>query len=54
MMSDRQIKRAHHKVYRNGVDSEKVRLISGHVGYLKKVRKEHFVLKSEVSVRASL
>lgn len=38
MMSDRQIKRAHHKVYRNGVDSEKVRLISGHVGYLKKVR----------------
>ena len=38
MMSDRQIKRAHHKVYRNGFDSEKVRLIAGHVGYLKKVR----------------
>ncbi|MFD2230271.1 hypothetical protein [Alkalimarinus sediminis] len=38
MMSDRQIKRVHHKVYRNGLDQEKVRLITGHVGYLTRVR----------------
>lgn len=38
MMSDRQIKRAHHKVYRNGFDNEKVRHIAGHAGFLKKAR----------------
>ncbi len=38
MMSDRQIRRLHHKVFRNGFENEKVRLIAGHVGYLKRAR----------------
>lgn len=41
MMSDRQIKRSHQSIVRNGLVNEKVRLIAGHVGYLKKVRNKN-------------
>ena len=41
MMSGKYAKKTQHKNYRNGVDSEKIRFITGHAGYLKKARAKH-------------